>query len=89
MHKGGDRGSSGSCRPVRLTSFMLKTLARCLRNRIVNHLEANGFLVIEQHEFRHKPCFLVISIGFLDTTTFRIDRGEKGGSLPSGLLQGL
>lgn len=51
LHKHGDRNGCGSYRPMSLTSIRLKTLENALRDRIVDHLEANKLMMLEQHGF--------------------------------------
>ena len=58
IHKGGSRGLPANFRPVSLTSHIMKTLERLVRETLVNHLEVNAMLNLDQHGFRHKRSCL-------------------------------
>lgn len=51
VRKGGDRESCIRCGAASLTSIMLKTLEKFLRDVTLNHLEANKLTMMEQHGF--------------------------------------
>ena len=57
VHKGGSRGEPANFRPVSITSHIMKTLERLVRESIVNHLEINGKVNPNQHGFRrNRSC---------------------------------
>ena len=57
VHKGGSRGKPANFCPVSITSHIMKTLERLVRESIVNHLEINGKVNPNQHGFRrNRSC---------------------------------
>ena len=54
IFKKGDRTDPANYRPVSLTSHVMKTFERVLRNRLINHLEENRLISGNQHGFRKK-----------------------------------
>ena len=54
IFKKGDRTDPANYRPVSLTSHVMKTFERVLRNRLVKHLEENTLISKNQHGFRKK-----------------------------------
>ena len=58
INKGGYRGLPVNLRPVSLTSHIIKTLERLVREVLVNHLEVHNKLNSYQHGFRNKRSCL-------------------------------
>ena len=58
VHKGGSRGIPANFRPDSLTSHIMKTLERVIREGLVCHLETNKKLNPKQHGFRAKRSCL-------------------------------
>ena len=58
VHKGGSRGIPANFRPVSLTSHIMKTFERVIRQSLVSHLEANQKLNPRQHGFRNRRSCL-------------------------------
>ena len=54
IFKKGDRTDPANYRPVSLTSHVMKTFERVLRNILVEHLEENRLISRNQHGFRKK-----------------------------------
>ena len=51
-HKGKSRAEAVNYRPIALTSHLIKIFEKVIRNRLVAHLEKNGFFNPNQHGFR-------------------------------------
>ena len=58
VYKGGSRGLPSNFRPVSLTSHIMKTFERVIREGLVTHLEVNGKLNPKQHGFRSRRSCL-------------------------------
>ena len=58
IHKGGSRGLPANFRPVSLTSHIMKTFERVVREVLVCHLEVNQKLNTNQHGFRNRRSCL-------------------------------
>ena len=52
IHKKGDKVSPENYRPISLTSHVIKTFERIIRNKMVHYLETNNILSKNQHGFR-------------------------------------
>ena len=52
LHKKGDRVMTGNCRPVSLTSQIVKVFERVLKNILVDFLEVNALITGSQYGFR-------------------------------------
>jgi hypothetical protein len=53
IFKKGSRADVGNYRPVSLTSVCCKTMEKLVRNALLKHMIANGFLSDSQHGFVH------------------------------------
>lgn len=77
IHKGGDADLVENYRPVSLTSVVLKTLERILRDKIVAHVTHQKLLSAQQHGFVRKKSCLTNLLCFLDEITKRLDQGQS------------
>lgn len=77
LHKGWNSNNCDSYRPVSLTSSVLKTLDETLRDRTINHLGSNKFMMVEQRGFWHKRSCLSKLISFLDEKMGTIEECER------------
>ena len=58
VYKKGDRTDPANYRPVSLTSHIIKTFERIMRDRLVNYLEVENLISNNQHGFRKKRSCL-------------------------------
>lgn len=70
-----------NCRPINLTSLLLKSFERLLRDIINRKLKRNKLLTTHRHEFRTKRSCLPDTTDFLDELTSRLDVGKGSKSL--------
>ena len=57
VHKKSSKADPANYRPIALTSHIIKTFERIVRNQLVAHLEKNHLLCKNQHGFRkHRSC---------------------------------
>ena len=77
IHKGGAKESVKQYRPVSLTSIILKTMERIIRDRVAQHLTENNLLCPQQHGFVKRRSCLTNLISFLDAVTTALDQGKK------------
>ena len=76
IHKSGPLNNKANYRPISLTSVILKTLERILRNRIAGYLVSNNLLCPQQHGFVKRRSCLTNLLSFLDEVTRKLDDGE-------------
>ena len=77
IHKGGSKEMTGNFRPVSLTSVILKTLERLIRDKIALFLSQHGLLSAQQHGFMKNRSCLTNLLCFLDEITLRLDNGHQ------------
>ncbi|XP_063615673.1 uncharacterized protein LOC134788783 [Penaeus indicus] len=77
IYKGGCKEQAVNYRPVSLTSILLKTLERIIRNHVVAHVTENKMITIRQHGFVKRRSCQTNLICFLEEVTSRLDRGEE------------
>ena len=58
VHKGGSRADPAQCRPVALTSHIVKEFERVIRRVLIDHLEQCDMLPDGQHGFREQRSTL-------------------------------
>ena len=58
VYKKDDRTDPANYRPVSLTSHIIKTFERIMRDKLVNHLEGANLISNNQHGFRKKRSCL-------------------------------
>eukprot|EP00116_Pleurobrachia_bachei_P004793 sb/3465055/ len=66
IFKRGDKTLAANYRPVSLTSNLLKTFERIMRNKLVDHLESNDLLPDSQHGFRRQRGCLTQLLDHMD-----------------------
>lgn len=76
IHKKGDRTDPSNYRPVSLTSQVCKVLESIIRDKIVDHLEANNLLNEAQHGFRKGRSCLTNILETLEQWTKILDEGD-------------
>ena len=77
VHKGGAKDLVKQYRPVSLTSIILKTMERIIRDRVAEHLTENDLLCPQQHGFIRRRSCMTNLITFLDAVTEALDQGKK------------
>ena len=81
VHKGGSRGIPANFRPVSLTSHIMKTFERVIREGIVCHLETNKKLNPKQHGFRAKRSCLSQLLEHYDQILSILEEGNNVDSI--------
>ena len=81
IHKGGSRGLPANFRPVSLTSHIMKTFERVVREVLVCHLEANSKLNPSQHGFRNKRSCLSQLLEYHDHVLSILEEGQNVDSI--------
>ena len=81
IHKGGSRGSPENFRPVSLTSHIMKTFERVIRQILVNHLEVNSKLNPNQHGFRSRRSCLSQLLEHQDRVLSILEEGHNVDSI--------
>ena len=81
VHKGGSRGIPANFRPVSLTSHIMKTFERVIRQVLVNHLEVNGKLNPNQHGFRARRSCLSQLLEHQDRVLSILEEGHNVDSI--------
>ena len=77
IFKKGDRTKAANYRPVSLTSNMIKTFERVMRNRIVTFFEENNVFPESQHGFRKNRSCLTQLIEHVDTILKQLRDGNE------------
>ena len=77
IFKKGDRTKAANYRPVSLTSNMIKTFERVMRNRIVTFFEENNVFPESQHGFRKNRSCLTQLIEHVDTILKQLQDGNE------------
>jgi hypothetical protein len=77
IHKGGSKESTGNFCPVSLTSVVLKTMERIIRDHIAAHLIHNNLISAQQHGFMRNRSCLTNLLCFLDEITMHLDKGDN------------
>ena len=77
VYKKGDRTEAANYRLVSITSHIIKIFERVIRNKIVEHMEANNFLSLHQHGFRKKRSCLTQLLDHIDTILKSLNSGEE------------
>jgi hypothetical protein len=81
VHKGGSRGLPANFRPVSLTSHIMKTFERVVREVLVCHLEANSKLNLKQHGFRNRRSCLFQLLEHHDQILSILEEGHNADSI--------
>ena len=81
VHKGGSRGLPANFRPVSLTSHIMKTFERVVREVLVCHLEANSKLNPNQHGFRNRRSCLSQLLEHHDQILSILEEGHNADSI--------
>ena len=77
IFKKGERTRAANYRPVSLTSNMIKTFERVMRNRIVAFFEEHNIFPDSQHGFRKKRSCLTQLIEHVDTILKQLRDGNE------------
>ena len=77
IHKGGDRKVPKNYRPVALTSHLIKTFEKILRNALVNFIETNNLLNPNQHGFRAGRSCLSQLVQHFDLIIEHMEEGKN------------
>ena len=77
VYKKGDRTDPANYRPLSITSHLIKTFERVLRNHLVAHLEDNELLNDSQHGFRKKRSCLTQLISHVDSIFECLSSGDE------------
>ena len=81
VHKGGSRSLPSNFRPVSLTSHIMKTFERVVREVLVSHLEANQKLNTNQHGFRSRRSCLSQLLQHQDQILSILEEGDNVDSI--------
>jgi hypothetical protein len=81
IHKGGSRALPSNFRPVSLTSHIMKTFERIIREKLVCHLEVNQKLNPRQHGFRAKRSCLSQLLEYQDQILSILEEGSNVDSI--------
>ena len=77
IYKKGDRTTPANYRPISLTSHIIKTFERVLRNRLVDHLESNNLINPNQHGFRKKRSCFTQLLSHIENIYGRLNNNEE------------
>ena len=77
IFKRGDKTLAINYRPVSLTSNLLKTFERVVRNKLVEHLEENNLIPDSQHGFRKKRGCLTQLLNHMDNIFSELNSGNE------------
>ena len=77
IFKKGDKTVAANYRPVSLTSNMIKTFERVMRDQIVEFLENNNIFPDSQHGFRKRRSCLTQLIEHVDTILKNLQDGKE------------
>eukprot|EP00116_Pleurobrachia_bachei_P001755 sb/3462017/ len=77
IFKRGDKTLAVNYRPVSLTSNLLKTFERVMRNKLVDHLEENNLLPDSQHGFRKRRGCLTQLLNHMDNIFNELNSGNE------------
>ena len=77
IFKRGNKTLAANYRPVSLTSNLLKTFERVMRNKLVEHLEENNLLPDSQHGFRKRRGCLTQLLDHMDDIFAELNSGNE------------
>lgn len=77
IYKKGSKSDPGNYRPVSLTSIVVKTLEKLVRNSIVNHMDKNNLLSSKQFGFISGRSTQLQLLNVLEDWTAIIDNGGE------------
>ena len=77
VFKKGSRMEAKNYRPVALTSHIIKTFERVVRNKVVEHLEGNSVLNDSQHGFRKNRSCLTQLLHHFDNILCELNNGSE------------
>ena len=77
IYKDGDRKVPKNYRPVALTSHIIKTFEKVLRNALVSFIEENNLLNPNQHGFRTGRSFLTQLVQHYDRIIAHMEEGKN------------
>ena len=69
IFKKGSKFVPGNYRPVSLTSIICKTMERMMKDKLIEHLEANQIVSESQHGFRSGKSCQTNLLEFMETVT--------------------
>jgi hypothetical protein len=81
IYKKGIKSEPGNYRPVSLTSICCKMLEGIVRDKMADHLTANGLIEDSQHGFVKGRSCATNLIEFLDFLTDALDKGEPADAI--------
>ena len=77
VFKKGSKMEAKNYRPVALTSHMIKTFERVVRDKVVDHLEGNGLFNDGQHGFRRNRSCLTQLLNHYDNIMRELNNGHE------------
>ena len=77
IFKKGNKTEPANYRPVSITSHLIKTFERVMRNKLVDYLEVNNFLPDNQHGFRKRRSCLTQLLEHVDTILKNLNNGQE------------
>ena len=81
VFKKGSKAIPANYRPISLTSHIIKTFERIIRNKIIDHLERNKLLCSNQHGFRKGRSCLTQLLKHIDTILNNFLKGNDTDSI--------
>ena len=75
IHKGDHRGVLANYRPIALTSHLVKTFEKIIRNKIVSYLDTNDLFNPSQHGFRQGRSCLRQLLAHYDAILSLLEKG--------------
>ena len=76
IFKKGNKTEAANYRPVSITSHLIKTFERVMRNKLVDYLESNNILPNNQHGFRKGRSCLTQLLEHVDTILKHLNSGQ-------------
>ena len=73
IFKKGDKTDPLNYRPISLTCIICKLCETIIRNKVIEHLEANDIISVKQHGFRSKRSTLTNLLEYMEAMTRAVD----------------
>ena len=75
IFKKGSRTSPSNYRPISLTSVACRLMERCIKAKVMDHLEEHNILVEAQHGFQKRKSTLTNLLDYMEAVTDAVDQG--------------